>query len=465
MIRIRVFLTGVISSGLLFVSGCEEESKESVLFPMDTPPIATGDAPPQEAAETISAPLSNLRQLLQSTNADNWHQAGAHCENQRIAIFDNGFLGLTDSLGKRLPPDLKVNKAPANAELQTAHGTKLAELIWAICSGSASYSPDLKGPQLKLFNTNGFTNLTAGAEEPVDIVLYSQVWEFGGNFDGKGFINALVNKVTSSPHKTLWVNASGNFGQSVWQGGVTFDHQKQVKLPFKDKYVRISVNSPETPVKLTLAWNDFTDSKDHRTRQDLDFFLEDGNQRVIASSTLKQDGDEHAGQEGYSAYAREQMTTVLGAGIYLIRVISNHPENFNGNSRLRIAGDGAGVVFLDQTKEASVMIPADNPEVLTVGASDVDYSSSGIIQDSERRKPEALAPSIIEFGGDKTFAGSSSAAALSTALIGLYHSKCGVLTRQQWADKFQAGLMGTSSKARPRDKTPIFSLPEFGQCL
>lgn len=443
----------------------------------DPPPAEQGSAPPISASDPNSADtapadnatLTNLAKLIQATQASPWHSANARCQNQTIAIFDNGFEGLKDSLGKRLPPNLVVQKAPANEPMPTAHGTKLAEVIWAMCTGSNAYSAATPGPTLLLFNTNGYTNLQAAVEavtttQPVDIVLYSQVWEFGGNFDGGGFINALVNRVTNSTRRTLWVNASGNFAETSWQGGIVFDQNGNVKLPFENKYLRISVNAANTAVKLTLAWNDFTDAKTYRTKQDLNLFVEDASNRVIASSTLIQDGIDHGQQAGYSAYAREQLNTVLGPGIYFVKISSPLTQNFNINSRLRLSGDGEGLVFMDQTKEASVMIPADNSNVLTIGASDVDFSSSGKIIGTGVRKPEAVAPSIIEFDNGKTFAGSSSAAAVAASLIGIYQSKCGALTKAQWTNAIAQGLFSASGKGST-NVTPVFTLPNTQRCV
>ena len=45
------------------------------------------------------------------------------------------------------------------------------------------------------------------AHENFDLVLYAQNWEFGGNGDSKGFINALVNQATQAG--VIWMQVSG----------------------------------------------------------------------------------------------------------------------------------------------------------------------------------------------------------------------------------------------------------------
>ncbi|MCX6125308.1 MAG: hypothetical protein NTV34_11275 [Proteobacteria bacterium] len=438
------------------------------------PPIADSNANEMAALDINHASLTNLPQLIQSIQANRWHDERAHCQNMTIAIFDNGFDGLTESKGLRLPPDLAVEKAPVNEPLATPHGTKLAEVIWGLCTGAVAYSATKPGPTLKLFNTNGYSNLAAAIEavtttQPVDIVLYSQVWEFGGNFDGRGFINTLVKRATDKG--ILWVNAAGNFGQSAWQGPLTFKASGQANLPHQERSVRMSVNAPQTKVKLTLAWNDFTDAKTYRTNQDLDFHLEDANHNEIAVGKLIQDGVDHQKDKAYSWYAREQINTVLNPGIYSLSVTSSRPAAFKPWSRIRIAGDGSGLVFLDQTKDATVMIPADNPEVLTIGASDVDYSSSGLVIGSLKQKPEAVVPSVLQFDNGETFAGSSSAAAVAVGVIALYQGSCGSVPRGDWVKFIESGNLtglpsqvNTQSPDAPTAKVTL-QLPKKKQCF
>jgi hypothetical protein len=222
------------------------------------------------------------------------------------------------------------------------------------------------------------------------------------------------------------------------------------------------VNSPKTLVKLTLAWNDFGEDKNYRTVQDLDLILEDVKHKQIATGNLVQDGQDHKNAAGYSAYAREQMTATLDPGVYYLRITSPKASAFNALSRLRLGADGRDVVFLDQTPEASVMIPADNPTVLTVGASDVDFSSAGTVFGTNTHKPEILAPSILNFDNGMLYAGSSSAAAVATAAIALYEGKCGVKDHDHWVRIFSGQMMGTKAVGAP---APTLALPANGQCL
>jgi hypothetical protein len=378
------------------------------------------------------ASLVNSDYLIRSVNLRPWLDRGFHGRNQTIGILDNGFAGIEASRGKHLPPNLSVWQGPINNSAETLHGTKLAEVIFAMTSGSPDWHPTSHHPRLKLYNSNGFTNFSAAVDQAikdrVDIIVYSQVWEFGGNFDGRGFINEAVNKATAAG--ILWINAAGNYAASSWQGALVVNYLDSVaKLPFEGKYVRMVVSEPSTPVKVTLSWNDFSDSKDWRTSRDLDLALLDRTGREIASSRKIQDGLDHGRDSNYSAHARETLQITLSQGVYLLRV-DVKSQNFDQNSRVRLAANGRGISFMDQSPDASVMIPADNPSVLTVGASD-DASSSFGQTTSGLSKPEVVAPSILEFESGISFQGSSSAAAVAAATLAVYREACGKLSREQ----------------------------------
>jgi hypothetical protein len=393
------------------------------------PEVMTGPEMPDDPA--YAASLVNYDYLTRSVNMKPWLEQGFHGSNQTIAILDNGFAGLESSRGKNLPPNLTVTQGPIANAAETLHGTKLAEVIFALTSGSPDWHLRSLHPRLKLYNANGFTNFSAAVDQAiqdrVNIIVYSQVWEFGGNFDGRGFINTAVNKATSAG--IVWINAAGNYAESSWQGLLTANVDSTARLPFEGKFVRLVVDEPETNVKVTLSWNDFSDSKEWRTSRDLDLILLDGQGRELAAGRKIQDGFDHGRDQNYSAHARESLETTLPPGVYLLRV-DMRSRNFDQNSRIRLAANGKGVSFIDQATDASVMIPADNPSVLTVGASD-DPSSSYGRTNGGITKPEVLAPSILEFESGISFQGSSSAAAVAAAAIALYREACGPLSRDQ----------------------------------
>lgn len=121
----------------------------------------------------------------------------------KIAILERGFAGAEEE-GSLPPGSIIVNRydeeminqydlnpgyeaPPANE----AHGRRVAQLVWAMTGMSYDVTP-----QIYLLNANGLTNFRRAVryaiQERVDIIVYAQNWEYGGNYDGEGFVNATV---------------------------------------------------------------------------------------------------------------------------------------------------------------------------------------------------------------------------------------------------------------------------------
>ncbi len=368
------------------------------------------------------APLSNLQTLIYQQNLSKYHQAGFTGKSLKIAILDNGFAGLKYSKGTRLPPNTRLIAAPGNAMANTPHGTKLAEIVYAMATGSNYYSASIQGPEMLLLNTNGYTNLMHAVDtvikEKVDIVLYAQVWEYGGNFDGSGFINKEVNRAIDGG--TLWVNAAGNMGQSTWTGPIVTNEFGAVDLPYRlykdspNSFIRFTVPQGKTNVKIVLAWNDFTDDKAYKTPQDLNFELLDSKNQVLDGAYLSQTGLERPGKQ-HSTHAREIIHASLEPGTYKVRVFAAS-KNFDKNSIMRITVNGLGVRLIERSAIETVLIPADNDNVLTIGASDVDYS--GLTEE----KPEGRMRSEVKFGNSQVYKGTSAATAIAVGTLSVLSS-------------------------------------------
>ncbi len=434
----------------------------------DTPVDPSLDQPQDDSNDLPAATISNLATLMEQLNLSVYHNKGQRGRGVKVAILDNGFLGLEESLGKTLPPGLSVPPTSGNIQADTNHGTKLAELVYALATGQTSYSPQHLGPTLLLLNSNGFTNLrlaiNKAIEERADIILYSQVWEYGGNFDGGGFINKEVNRATDAG--IIWVNAAGNYGNATYNGKVEVSPTGQVKLPHQDRYVRFEVERDGTPVKIVLSWNDFTDSFVYRSKQNLDLTLEASTGRVMGIGKLIQDGKAHgANEQGYSDHAREIIRGVLKKGTYYLSVEAK-TSNFNEHARLRISIDGYGVRLLDPSEfNDSIMVPADNPNVLTVGASDVDFTSW---RDDNNlpQKPEVLSPSILSFSNGESYAGSSTAAAAVVGALAVYRSTFGYKTDAELKREISSQLLAKESSTSERNDTdnsdqPVESKPRL----
>lgn len=399
-------------------------------FPVDTNSAA--NSPPTRgedvAGPASDATVSNLQEIIDQLNLGRYHARGFRGQNLKIAIFDNGFTGYESSLGTRLPPDTKL--LAGNGSMQaTNHGLKLAELIYGLATGDSTYSQNKLGPKIFLVNTNGFSNLTQAIDQAiahdVDMILYAQVWEYGGNFNGAGFINDQVRRATRAGIQ--WINAAGNFGKSSFVSAIEVDRGFDVRLPFQNavrlRVPNLGVNA--LPVRIVLAWNDFSESKNYRTPQDLDLVVTDDRGNEVAASRLIQDGQDHGQDTRYSAHAREIVRANLAPGTYFLKVQAMS-RNFDRDSLLRIAADGPGLEILDQPAIDTVLIPADNPTVLTVGANDVDYSAS-----NRAGKPELKTISRLVFSDGTRIDGTSAASAIAAGALAVYQSARGFMSHHE----------------------------------
>ncbi|MBM4253079.1 MAG: protease [Deltaproteobacteria bacterium] len=404
--------------------------------------------------------LVNQQALIESLGLGAYHRLGKHGKKVKVAVLDNGFSGLKYSLGKRLPPDTELVKSALDQMDSTTHGTKLAEIVYALATGKSRYDEDIDGPEIILMNTYGFSNFKQAVDEvikrKIDIVLYAQVWQYFGNFDGRGFINTEVNRATKAG--VLWINAAGNMGRSTYNSAVNINADGvSVTLPHEGRFVRFTVPKDQTRVAIALSWNDNRDTSNFATDQDLDLVLEDAYHNQLGVGRLRQSGP--AGNKSdplYSAYPRETVTTMVNAGTYLLRVEAIS-RNFKGASQLRLSIDGEGIVVLDTPSDNSVGIPADNATVLTVGASDVDYSGKMPAAAGTKAKPELqVISSEVKFSDGETHRGTSAASAIVAAGMAVFQGTYGKQSRAQVIDLMARGILATP--ATRQATTPSFKL-------
>jgi hypothetical protein len=393
--------------------------------------------------------LSNLEALKKRFNLSTYYTHGYHGQRLKVGIFDNGFAGLKHSLGKRLPPNLKVEKSFDPRMQPSSHGTKMAEIVYALTSGQNSYANNQSAPEIFLFNTNGFTNLQTAIDRAlelkIDLVLYAQVWEFGGQFDGDGFINSEINRALKGG--IVWINASGNGGASTYSGPINSKIGRWIEFKERNDRLQFIVPQDDTPTKVVLSWSDFKDSKNYKTNVDLDLIIEDSQGNLIQESRMSQTGSNES-TPGFSAHARESIEVTLKRGTYSVGVYykSNSQlkeDSVDERNRFRVTAVGSGITMPEGTPYDSLPIPADNQGVLAVGASDTDYSGRLKPLSSDqplREKPDLWLESEVVFTDPnesnplfqtQTHYGTSAASALATGVMAVYMSAWGKLSLEE----------------------------------
>lgn len=365
----------------------------------------------------------------------------------KVAVIDNGFSGY-DAEKKTLPSSTKLiakydpefikkyglGDPETNEGLTPSeHGHTMAQIVWWTTGATA------EGPQFYLLNSNGITNFRRAVryaiEEKVDIILYSQNRECCGNFDGKGFLNDIVTDATRAG--ILWVNAAGNYGGRVYNGSVAEVTQKSLKL---------KSHLDENPAQVILTWNSSGAEETTGTDKDLDLFIYDENGSVAAKSTLKQVFKKKELADGETFLPRERIRFDFSKNKksnYRI-VVKDKSNQFGSGDRVRIVVIPErqpvvdkerntmvdAVELVDSTPYNEIMVPADHPEVITVGDL-TQYSAKGPTVDG-REKPEIIMESsIASFSNGQSSEGTSNSAAYLAGVLSVLKSYKKDLTREK----------------------------------
>jgi hypothetical protein len=405
--------------------------------------LAEPDAPPPKSAV---ARLANAAEVRKRLGLVPEYENVRGVESVKIAVLDYGFAGL-DAGRRYLPegtvlvehyepdfvrrfklgdPDYRKPLDPANA-----HGRLMAQIAWAVTGSSP------KGPQFYLLNANGPTMLRRAVryaiEQKVDLILFSSVFEGGGNGDGRGAINRIVADALA--HDIIWINAAGNYGHRVYNGPVQLDRDGYLR--FRDGFdgtsLRFRNRLDENTVTVTLTWNDYRQEEDAGTSKDLDLYVEgpDG-KRLGASEKTQITGNRAAGPDESRNPRERVVLNDLPANLdlnYRIRVRAK-TNNFGSDDQVRVLVTSSretyvnpltgemddAVKFFDATGKGELYPPADNPLVLTVGDSS-PASAVGPTAD-HRVKPDLLiADSRAFFTDGEVTVGSSNAAAYFTGVV------------------------------------------------
>ena len=379
----------------------------------------------------------------------------------KVAVLDKGFEGYEKEIGKSLPKNTHYfpGPVPAPAEVKVEHGLRMAQILYDLSSNNGSNDSAIQ--ELRLYNVFGFSNFQAAiaaiVADKVDLVLYSEVWEFGNNFDGQGFINAEVSKAIKAG--VVWVNASGNFGQTTFNSDIQISNDQWVNLPDQNHALSLRCEDStekKCPVKIVLSWTDFKNDSNLGTTKDLDLALTDDLLNVVEASSLKQTINKDT-LPGETKYPREIITAELKPGQYFIRV-KRSSDNFKSNDRLRITVDGENISMPSSDQKETLLNPADLKGVIAVGA--WDSARTGI--SVKMNKPDLWTLSSIIFEDGKEFRGSSNSAAIVAAAMLVAKSAKPKISS---ADLLSQLSFATSWRATGLSLNQLAFQPKSGQCF
>ena len=370
-------------------------------------------------------------------------------EQIKVAVLDYGFDGI-DGVRPFLPanavlvehydpefvrrhglgdPEFRKGFAPGNK-----HGRVMAQIVWAV----SGQGPD--GPKFYLLNANGPTMLQRAVrfavERKVDLILFSNTFDGGGNGDGRGPVNRIVQEAVRAG--IIWINAAGNHGRRVYRGPVEVALTGYLRLgPRRDAGgLRFRNLLDDNTITVTLTWNDYQEVEDAGTTKDLDLSVEDWRGQVVAASALRQVAGDRQAADGETRNPRERLVLPgLAADAehdYRIRV-RHRDGQFATDDRLRVligatrdgkvpdpktGGVRDAVQFLDASDGGEIYPPADHPLVLTVGDA-ASETSVGPTADHRMKPDVILRHSEVLITDGELSAGASNAAAYFAGVVAL----------------------------------------------
>jgi hypothetical protein len=387
-------------------------------------------------------------------------------QNIKIAIIDNGFAG-AENAGAYLPNSAKLVSEYSQdfltkyseqyglgeslisnpPDMQNDHGRRIAQIVWAM-TGS---HPD--GPQFLLLNGNGITNFKRAVvyamDQQVDLVLYSQVWECCGNFEGSGYINDLVTTATNSG--IIWINAAGNFRGYVYNGPVDITEGESKWLTFKNgtNSLKFTNRLDDNNVKVVVSWTAESNDDDKvGTTKNLDVYINDesGNNVGYSNKLQVQAFSEDAQQKAKETKVAREAAVAQNLAknnpgkFYEIKIFAQGFDATKGKMRVTLVSEGKetydpaqkklvpAITFNDATYDGEVMVPADNVNVITVGeVSQMMVQMVGA--EKNIVKPDVIMDiSKAVFTDGMTYEGSSYAAAYFAGIVAAMKTENSALT-------------------------------------
>lgn len=349
----------------------------------------------------------------QGMGLEGWHNTGFKGRGAKIAIVDLGFDSYQTLMGKELPPEVVARSFRTDEDISgegNPHGTAAAEVVYDVAPEATLYLVNFS-TEVELANAIDWL-----VEQNVHVISSSVGWPGTAYGDGRGSVNGLVQKAEAAG--IVWVQAAGNYGETHWSGrfsdsdGNGFhnfsgsDEGNTVTLrrsrPNEERVFRVEV---------FLTWDDWD-----TLEQDYDLFLFKG-ESVVAQST--------AFQNGTFPPLEHIVFTTASPGDYWISV-----QRFRANRRVNL--DLVTTINYEQEYNVpaeSLVIPADSPYALTVGAVEPGtlnlrpYSSQGPTKDG-RPKPDLVAGDQVSTAtyGPGAFPGTSAAVPYVAGAAGLIKS-------------------------------------------
>ena len=331
-----------------------------------------------------------------------WNAAGFRGQGVKVGIIEYGFESFQSLMGTELPSSARArcytdigifssdiadcyDNHPGSSE----HGTAVTEAVFDIAPDAVYYIATIRSEgDLK-------STVEWMIEEDVDVINMSLAGAWNGPGDGTSpYSWSSLNSVdTAVAGGIVWVNSAGNAAGCCWLDTYSdADSDNRMEFNGSQECNKIEIFDENGGVSVKMRWEDPWGSPDGITWEgetDLDLFLFDANNNVVASSEKVQHQYIHQPSEFFHLNS-------IPPGTYCLevhRILGPNPAWAHLWIGIRLPDE---VEFL--TPGGSIVSPAEsaNPGLLAVGAASwkdtntiASYSSRGPTTDG-RIKPDIV---------------------------------------------------------------------------
>ena len=266
----------------------------------DHPQIRIARAP--TPCKALGGLGSKVSESVALTNAAALQSAGINGVGQKIAIVDLGFQGIDSAIarGELGSNTVKIDLAGAGIQNGEKHGVGVAEHAADMAPGAQIYCICV-GDEVDLQNAAD-TIKSLG----IHIANHSVGWAYSSYYDDTGPINKIINDSHDSDN-VFWAVAAGNDAKSHWRGGWSdIDIDNVLNFSGSDEGMEI-YGSTGYQATIFLNWNQYGE-KDTSKITDLDIYVYDGNDTLVAYS--------NSAQKDSTTISREALSFIYGGKIW-----------------------------------------------------------------------------------------------------------------------------------------------------
>jgi len=357
-------------------------------------------------------PVTVTSEGVNFTGANDFHVAGYDGSGVKVAVFDVGYIGLSNAISNNELPNniVKVDctKQPCDSnnpsiENTSIHGTAVAEIIHDMAPGAKLYLIQVSDT-VDLEDAKDFA-----IDNGIQIINHSLVVPNTNFYDGKCwsydvYLSPVCTADEAYANNILWVNAVGNEAQKHYEAVFAGSGDKWHNVSASSEKIYLNngntINSADT-IEVYLTWDAWP-----TTDQDYNLYLYNSSDTIIDSSSNSQTGSQPP--------IEQIVFSVSASDKYYLRISQ---EDSTSNHSLEVYSIYHNLS--PAVASSSLLGPADAAGALAVGAINYSnwttgpqepFSSRGPTNDG-RKKPDIMGPDKVSNFTFGSFSGTSASCA------------------------------------------------------